>query len=59
MSYLGYPTRREYVKALADEIGVPHNIALIAAQMLGESEDQDGLVTELEDFAQEHPEECA
>ena len=58
MSYLGHPTRKDYVKALADDYGVPHDIALLAAQMLGESEDADGLITTLEDYSLEHPDEC-
>ena len=52
--YLGFNTREEYVLDLADSLGVPHDIALIAAQMLGPNEDQDGLVTELEDYAESH-----
>ena len=54
----GFKNRKEYVLDLADNLGVPHNIALMAAEILGKSEDFDGLVIELEDYAQSHPEEC-
>lgn len=39
-----------YLRELADEYGVPENIVFALAEVLGPSEDRDGLVTELEDI---------
>ena len=45
--------RKEYLTGLADDFGLHKNIVFMAASMLGESEDYDGLVTTLEDYAEE------
>jgi len=45
----GYKNRRDYLKTLALDFGIPFDIVATCADMLGESEDFDGLVTTLED----------
>jgi hypothetical protein len=45
----GYENRDEYLESLADDYGVDKMIINELAGMLGESEDFDGLVIELED----------
>jgi len=47
----GYANRRAYLVDLADETGVPLEIVFALADILGPTEDFDGLVTELEDAA--------
>lgn len=46
----GYKNRREYLESLADEFGADTDTVFALADILGESEDFDGLVSELEDF---------
>ena len=46
----GFKNRAEYLKHLAREFGVPRNIVFMIADMLGPSEDFDGLISELEDY---------
>lgn len=46
----GYENRREYLKSLSEDFGVPYETVVMLAQMLGPSEDFDGLVTALEDY---------
>jgi len=45
----GYENRRDYLNSLAEDYGVDINLVLIAASMLGPSEDFDGLVTTVQD----------
>ena len=45
----GYANRREYLKSLCEEY--PKDIVFMLADLLGSSEDFDGLVTSLEDYA--------
>jgi hypothetical protein len=45
----GFNNRREYLESLADD--VPLHVVLSLADVLGEAEDFDGLVTELEDLS--------
>jgi len=45
----GHKDRRDYLKSLADEYGIPYKTVATIASMLGQSEDFDGLVTSLED----------
>ena len=47
----GYDNRRAYLLSLADDIGVDIKTVLTLAELLGPSEDFDGLVTSLEDYA--------
>jgi hypothetical protein len=47
----GFESRREYLLDLADNMGMDASIVFALADMLGSSEDFDGLVTSLEDYA--------
>jgi hypothetical protein len=47
----GFESRREYLLDLADNMGLDPSIVFALADMLGSSEDFDGLVTSLEDYA--------
>jgi len=49
----GYESRKDYLKTLAEENGVPYSAVLSLASMLGPDEDFDGLVTGIEDYADE------
>jgi hypothetical protein len=46
----GYANRTEYLRGLADNMGLPVSTVFALADMLGPNEDFDGLVTELEDL---------
>lgn len=45
----GYTDRKDYLNCLAEDLGVDLEIVLISAELLGQSEDFDGLVSMLED----------
>ena len=45
----GYRGRRDYLRTLAEDNDWPLDTVLMAASMLGQSEDFDGLITHLED----------
>lgn len=47
---LGYESRDDYLATLADDMGCDTNIVYALSEVLGEGEDFDGLVTELEDM---------
>lgn len=47
----GYLGRKHYLQCLADEYGVDRTTVFAMAQLLGPSEDFDGLVSALEDAA--------
>ena len=47
----GYKNRKEYLQCLSEDYGVPLETVLVIADMLGISEDFDGLVSALEDYA--------
>jgi len=49
----GYTSRRDYLENLADDMGISRETVFALAAMLGSSEDFDGLVTTLEDIAEE------
>ena len=49
----GYTSRRDYLDTLADDLGIDRATVYAAAAMLGASEDFDGLVTMLEDHAEQ------
>jgi hypothetical protein len=49
----GFANRREYLDSLALELGLDRDTVYLMATMLGPSEDFDGLVTSLEDYAAE------
>jgi hypothetical protein len=46
----GYKDRDDYLASLADDRGIDSMAVRMIADMLGPSEDFDGLVSELEDF---------
>jgi len=50
----GYTSRRDYLRSLADDFGIPPDIVYMMADLLGQSEDFDGLITSLEDYAEEY-----
>lgn len=45
----GFKDRKDYLTDLADQFGVDEYVVFSLADMMGESEDFDGLVSELED----------
>ena len=45
----GYESRKDYLEQLADNMGVDRKNVFALADLLGETEDFDGLVTALED----------
>ena len=47
----GYKNRSEYLEELSDMTGVDLDTVCVLADVLGENEDFDGLVTSLEDYA--------
>ena len=49
-TYNGYKNRREYLNSLAEDYDVDRKTVHRMAELLGENEDFDGLITELEDF---------
>jgi hypothetical protein len=46
----GYKDRDDYLDTLADDQGIDRAAVRLIADMLGPSEDFDGLISELEDF---------
>jgi hypothetical protein len=48
----GYMNRKDYLNSLADDFGVSPEIVFSLADMLGETEDFDALVTALEDYSE-------
>jgi len=46
----GYKDRKDYLNSLADDRGIDPMSVEIIADVLGESEDFDGLMSALEDF---------
>ena len=49
----GFKSRRDYLDSLVETYELPRETVYTLAQMLGSSEDFDGLVTALEDAAEE------
>ena len=49
----GYNSRKHSLECLADDFGVSFSTVCAMAAMLGPNEDFDGLVTALEDYAEE------
>jgi predicted 3-demethylubiquinone-9 3-methyltransferase (glyoxalase superfamily) len=45
----GYENRKDYLECLADDFGIDFQIVVNMAQILGQDEDFDGLITALED----------
>jgi hypothetical protein len=48
----GYKNRKDYLKNLAEENGAEYETVLMLAQLLGPTEDFDGLVNMIEDAAE-------
>jgi hypothetical protein len=48
----GYEDRQDYLETLADDYGVSLDIVMALADVLGENEDFDGLVTAVEDASE-------
>lgn len=48
----GFDNRRDYLDHLSEELEVDKDIVYELASVLGKSEDFDGLVTSLQDYAQ-------
>ena len=46
----GYKNRQDYLEQLAEEYDAPLDIVMEAADLLGPSEDFDGLVMTMEDY---------
>jgi hypothetical protein len=49
----GYKSRKDYLESLSDDLGVDRDTVFELANLLGPSEDFDGLVTALEDVGGE------
>lgn len=49
----GYDSRKDYLRCMAEEYGISLRDVLVCADMLGPNEDFDGLVTTLQDMADE------
>lgn len=47
----GYDSRRHYLEGLAEDMGLDEQTVFLAADMLGPTEDFDGLITTLDDEA--------
>ena len=47
----GYESRKDYLTCLADDYGLEANDVFMLASMLGSNEDFDGLVTSVQDYA--------
>ncbi len=47
----GYENRQDYLKCLSEDEGVPLDVVLALADILGPNEDFDGLVTAIQDAA--------
>ena len=50
----GYANRLEYLISLAEDFGVPMSVVRELSGVLGPDEDFDGLVTELDDIADDY-----
>lgn len=49
----GYRSRRHYLECLADDYAVDLEVVLTLASLYGPNEDFDGLVTDLQDLAED------
>jgi|APGre2960657404_1045060.scaffolds.fasta_scaffold11011_7 hypothetical protein len=50
----GHPSRRAYLRQLAQDFGVPLGKVTTLAEILGEQEDFDGLVSMLDDLSMQY-----
>lgn len=53
----GYESRKDYLKCMSEDYGVPLDVVYSLASMLGPNEDFDGLINALEDAEGEFEEE--
>ena len=49
----GFSSRRHYLDSLADDFGLDCSTVYMMADMLGPSEDFDGLICALDDYSEE------
>jgi hypothetical protein len=54
----GYINRKDYLESMASEYNCPLDVVVSIAEMLGENEDFDGLVSSLEDWENEYASQC-
>ena len=47
----GYDNRKHYLECLAEDYGVDKAVVFEMASILGQNEDFDGLVTDIQDYA--------
>jgi len=50
----GFKNRKDYLYNLSEDFGIPPDIVYMMADLLGQSEDFDGLITSLEDYSEEY-----
>ena len=50
----GFKNRKDYLYNLSEDFGIPPDIVYMMADLLGQSEDFDGLISSLEDYAEEY-----
>ena len=50
----GYDNREDYLDCLAQDFGIDSDIVNMIADLLGPSEDFDGLISSLEDYEQQY-----
>ena len=48
----GYKSRMDYLRSLSDDFGVDMSDVMLLADVLGSSEDFDGLVVSIEDYSE-------
>lgn len=48
----GFTTRKQYLEHLAEDFGISKSDVFMIADLLGENEDFDGLITTLEDYTE-------
>lgn len=51
--YHGFLNRKDYLMDLAEEYGIEYNTVKLLAELLGPSEDFDGLINMLEDYQED------
>jgi len=49
----GYTDRNDYLRSIAEDYNVPLSKVMVLADLLGPSEDFDGLITALEDACED------
>lgn len=49
----GYLNRKDYLLSLSEDLGIDSELVFSVASLLGSTEDFDGLITTLEDYAED------